>query len=150
MRHLRVAEVALGRSFQVPMTDGERMFFTNHLLSLGLEKGTVLGYLSAIRFYEMGLGVHNPAKNSELSQHLMTGSANLRRDPRAASGKKERRPITCQMLGLLANAIAINKDWSDYEKSLRWSICLLCWWGSFRLGETVDIPGYELKKFSLR
>ena len=39
------------------------------------------------------------------------------------------------MLKLLEHSIAMQDRWSVYEKSLRWSVVLMAWWGSFRIGE---------------
>ena len=39
------------------------------------------------------------------------------------------------MLKLFEHSIAMQDRWSVYEKSLRWSVVLMAWWGFFRIGE---------------
>ena len=47
---------------------------------------------------------------------------------------KMRRPITPAMIKLLGHSLA-NSSQSQYEISLRWSVILTAFWGSFRIGE---------------
>ena len=42
------------------------------------------------------------------------------------------------MLKLIENSIGRKENWSPYEKSLRFTVSLLAWWGSFRLGELIS------------
>ena len=39
------------------------------------------------------------------------------------------------MLMLLQNSIATQPTWSPYEKSMRWTVMLLAYWGRFRMSE---------------
>ena len=66
---------------------------------------------------------------------MLAGLHNQVKNPQAAATKKTRRAITIHMLKLIEHAIAVNTVWSDYEKSLRWAVVLVAWWGSFRIGE---------------
>ena len=83
----------------------------------------------------MARGAPHHTKLPELGAQIVTGSTNLRKDARAEAIKPKRRPITIHMLRLLQHAIASHHSWTDYEKSLRWSVMLLGFWGSFRMGE---------------
>ena len=135
VRHLKAAEVTLGRSFSMPMTDAERAYLTAYMVGKGLQKETVQNYLSNLRFYELAQGMPNLAKNSELTHHILIGAENRARNPITASLKKERRPITIQMLRLIGHSLAVNEKWNVFEKSLIWTVALLAFWGSFRCGE---------------
>lgn len=135
VRHYKQAQVDLGTTFSVPMTDVERAYFTVYLASRGLDKGTIQNYLTGLRFYEMAKGSPTPSSNTDLVKQLIAGSANMKRDPVLASSKKERRPITGKMLSLLSHSIASSSVWNDYEQLLRWTVVKLAFWGSFRISE---------------
>ena len=83
-------------------------------------------------------GNHSSLPRSDLTSQLLAGSANGKKDAKEEALKCKRRPITLNMLVLLQHAIASNSTWSSYEKSLRWSVILLAYWGSFRMGELVN------------
>ena len=53
------------------------------------------------------------------------------------------------MLKLIENTIARRQDWSTFEQSLRFSVSLLAWWGSFRLGEIVGDRRHEFNSKSI-
>ena len=52
--------------------------------------------------------------------------------------KPKRRPITINILRILQHAIASHPSWTDYQKSLRWSVMLMGFWGSFRMTELIE------------
>ena len=56
VRHLKDAELAMGRNFSLPMTSQERAFFVAYMMGKGVKKDTINGYLSALRHYELALG----------------------------------------------------------------------------------------------
>ena len=143
VRHLLNAETLFGRKFSSPMTEQERIYYTVFLLRRNIKKQTAANYLSAIQFYQMSKGETNPRGNSELGKRLVVGSENLNRDPHLASAGRERRPITANMLRLIGYSIARNEIWDKYEMSLRWAVCLLGFWGSFRIGELLTELRYE-------
>ena len=132
IRHLYSAEAKLGRKFSIPMTEAERTYFTLFLIERGVKRATISGYLSALKHYELSKGVPKPSENSSLVKHLLTGHENLQRDPGRAILQKQRRPITGQILKLLGHSIATSGR-SDYEQSLLWLVCLVAFWGSFRI-----------------
>ena len=53
------------------------------------------------------------------------------------------------MLKLIENAIARRRDWSIFEQSLHFSVSLLAWWGSFRLGELLGDRRHEFNSSSI-
>ena len=98
----------------------------------GLKSETVKAYLTHVNFYEMSKGVFDSVANSQLGKQLIQGLSNAQRDPRAAANEKTRRPITPAMIRLLGHSIASSKELCPYEKSLRWTVVLVAFWGSFR------------------
>ena len=116
------------------MTNEEKSFYTTYLISTGVSKATISGYLTALRHFELASGVANPTKNSELSKQLMQGHENIQRNPAEAVTKKQRRPVTGLILKLLGHALAKSSK-SSYEQSLFWTVALVAFWGSFRIAE---------------
>ena len=138
VRHYLAAEVELGRKFSSPPTPTEMVFLTTFLLGRGLKMDTVRSYLSAIRFYLLSQGIASPPRLPPLAEQLISGKAKADRNPNLVATKRQRRAITIEMLSLLGNAISQRDDWSEHEKSLRWSTILMAWWGSFRIGKLLS------------
>ena len=49
VRHMKMAEAALGRQFNLPMTEFERAYFTTFIINKGVKKCTAAGYWTALR-----------------------------------------------------------------------------------------------------
>ena len=145
LAHVRKAEEILGQEFSSPPSEREMVFFTSYLAQRNIATSSIKSYLSALRYIAMARGAPHHTKLPELGAQIVTGSANLKKDARAEAIKPKRRPITIHMLRLLQHAIASHHSWTDYEKSLRWSVMLLGFWGSFRMGELLQS---ERSKFS--
>ena len=137
-RHYFAAEKALGRKFEVPPTELEYIFLTTYLMNQNLSVCTIRGYLAGIRFYLLSLGVTSPPKLPLLAEQLLIGMKNQTSDPIDTASKKTRRAITAKMLRIHGHGIAVTAEWSSYEKSLRWAVVLIAWWGSFRIGELLS------------
>ena len=129
------AENALGRPFSLPPTDQEMIFLMSFLINKNLEPSTIRNYLSGIRFYLFSMGLANPPALPQLANQLLAGYEKDKINPQLKAAKKTRRAITIEMLKLLEHSIACQDVWSDFEKSLRWTVILVAWWGSFRIGE---------------
>ena len=52
------------------------------------------------------------------------------------------------MLKLLAHSLAGMGVWSDYEKSFRWTVMTLAFWGGFRLSKLLLERRYEFDLMS--
>ena len=143
--HLKEAEKMLGRSFSSPPTEKEMLLFTSLLASKGLKRTTITSYLSGLRFISFSRGATNPTKLPQLGLQLLAGISNSDRNAKVEAEKVARRPITLNMVVLLGHAIATKPNWSDFERSLRWTVILLGFWGSFRMGELI---GQEKFKFN--
>ena len=104
--------------------------------------------MSGIRLVSLSRGAHNSNQSSDLTRQLLAGQSNSIKCAKKEALKQRRRPITNNMLRVLQHAIASHSTWSEYEKSLRWSALLLCWWGSFRMGELIGERKTEFNESS--
>ena len=129
------AENALGRPFSSPPTESELVFLVTFLIRRKLEPSTIKNYLSGIRFYLLSMGLPSPPNLPPLAQQILNGYEKGKIDPQDTAVKRTRRAISIEMLKLLEHSIAIHQSWTDFEKSLRWTVILVAWWGSFRIGE---------------
>ena len=136
--HLQKAEAILGQQFSSPPSEKEMVFFTSYLTQRNVASSTVRSYLSGLRYISLSRGASHHTKLPELGAQIVAGSSNLKKDSRAEASKPKRRPITINMLLILQHAIATHHSWTDHEKSLRWSVMLLGYWGSFRMGELLE------------
>ena len=144
----RFSKHSVGHNFGLPPSPEEMVFLVSYMLNKKLLAPTIRSYLSAIRFYLLAQGVHSPASLPPLAEQLIQGRAKLAINPSSEATKKTRRAITLPMLKLLENAIANRGDWSVHERSLRWSVILLAWWGSFRIGELLHPSSHQICKDS--
>ena len=133
--HLLRAEALLGRNFSRPPLESEISYFTTFLIRRDVSKPTIQKYLSALRFVALSRGAQSHNPTPALASQLMSGVSNIRRNAVLEALRCRRRPITLNLLMLIQNGIAIHSSWSPFEKSLRWSVMLLAWWGSFRMSE---------------
>ena len=138
LNHLEKAEALLGRRFCNPPLESEIAYFVSYLIQRGLSKPTINSYMSGLRFVMMSRGSHSPTPPSSLTSQLLSGMVNIKKDAIKEATKCQRRPVTLNMIILLRHAIATHPTWSPYEKSLRWSVVLLGYWGSFRMGELIS------------
>ena len=143
--HLQKAEAILGHEFSSPPSEKEVVFFAAYLTQKNIASSSIKSYLSALRYIALSRGASHHTKLPELGAQIVTGSANLKKDARAEAIKPKRRPITLNMLQLLQHSIATHHSWTDYEKSLRWCVMLMGYWGSFRMGEMLQT---EKSKFN--
>ena len=136
--HLQKAETLLGQKFSSPPTEKEMVFFTSYLASKNIAPSTIKSYLAALRYISLSKGATQHTKLPGLGSQIMAGAANLRKNSRLEAIKPKRRPITINILRILQHAIASHPSWTDYQKSLRWSVMLMGFWGSFRMTELIE------------
>ena len=91
-----------------------------------------------LRYISMARGAAAPPKLPALASQLLLGAANAQRNPTQKIYSKNKQAISLPMLKLLENSIGRRENWSIYEKCLRFTVALLAWWGSFRLGELLS------------
>lgn len=136
--HLLQAEAQLGRRFSSPPLEAEISYYTAYLIQKNISKPSIQSYLSGLRFATLARGAQSHTPMPPLAAQLMSGVANMGKNAMEEAMKCRRRPITLNMLILLRSSIANHPSWSQLEKSLRWSTMLLCYWGSFRMGEIIS------------
>jgi len=59
----------------------------------------------------------------------------------------KRKPVTFDILTLIGHQI-MSSQWSEFHKTLFWTISLLLFWGSFRAGELLSNHGMKNFLFS--
>ena len=134
-RHYIAAEKSLGRQFSHPPSETEMVYLVAYLVGKKLSVPTIRSYLAGIRFYLLSMGIPTPPTLPPLADQLLIGMSKGGRDAVALASRKTRRAISAEMLKLIEHAIALRQDWSVFEKSLRWAVTLVAWWGAFRIGE---------------
>ena len=135
--HVTRLEAELGRQFLWPLSAQDSNLILVHLLSKGLKPNTVRSYLAGVRRLTLSHGVSNPPPQSDLSKSILKGYENMTRNPIQAVADATHRPVSIPFLRLLAHAL--NKYWRGNlnDKQCFWSICLLAFWGSMRIGEVL-------------
>ena len=118
--HLDKCQMDLKVRFSFPMTSSQVISFVSWLLKRGLKANTVNTYVSGLRT------IHLTKRVDELA-HIDTIEKRL-------SNKPARVPVTLNVLKLI-NA-AINRwEETDQMRLLVWSVCLICFFGGFRIHE---------------
>jgi hypothetical protein len=108
-----------------------------------LAPSTVKSYISALSKLQLLLGFEKTSFNSDAwLKAFLQGSENSKiYEPQHTL---TRRAVTYEVLILIGHQIT-HSGWSEFSKSLFWSVSLLAFWGSFRLGEllTVDYSTFD-------
>ena len=101
--------------------------------------------MSGTKRMAMARGVQSPAPQPELSKTILKGYENLQRNPVKSVLSANHRPVSIHFLRLLGHAC--NKFWKgdDFDKLSFWVVCVLAFWGSFRIGELL---GQSTSSFS--
>ena len=133
--HVARLEAELGRQFQWPLSAQDSNLLLVYLLSKGLKPNTVKSYLAGVRRLTLSHGVSSPPPQSDLSKSILKGYENISRNPIQAVADATHRPVSIPFLRLLGHSA--NKFWRGNlnDKQCFWSICLLAFWGSLRIGE---------------
>ena len=142
--HVHKLEDEIGRKFSWPLSEKDSNLIMMYLLEKGIQQKTVKTYLSGIRRMAFAKGVSNPDQTSSLGKVILQGYQNLNRNPIVAVKKNTHRPITIPFLRLLGHVIATRWKGAPDDKQTFWTICLIAFWGSFRIGELLS----ETKAFS--
>ena len=146
LSHVFEAEKVLGRKIQ-SSSEEDMLFLVSFLSAKNLKPSTIQSYMTAFRRLQMARGVHNPPALSPLAKTLLTGLSKVTHNPKVAAQKRARRSISLPLLKIISHAIASQCDWSEYKRSLIWTVCVLAWWGGFRLSELLPRLAFE---FSLK
>ena len=133
--HVLKLETELGRTFCWPLPDADANLLLVYLVDRGVKINTVRSYLSGARRLALSKGVACPSPPSDLAKAILKGYENLSRNPIKAVSEATHRPVTIPLLRLLGHAA--NKYWKgeEFNKRVFWVICVIAFWGAFRLGE---------------
>jgi hypothetical protein len=99
----------------------------------GLSASTIKAYLSALSQLQSltGLGKGEFVSDSWI-KILLKGKENAKVYEFAKVSK--RKPVTFEILQLIGHQI-MSSNWPEYTKNMIWSLSLVAFWGSFRIGE---------------
>ena len=143
--HVSHLEQELGRAIPFPLSPTDYNLLLTFLVSKKLNSNTVKSYMSGTKRMAMARGVQSPAPQPELSKTILKGYENLQRNPVKSVLSANHRPVSIHFLRLLGHAC--NKFWKgdDFDKLSFWVVCVLAFWGSFRIGELL---GQSTSSFS--
>ena len=133
--HISKLEIELGRKFDWPLSDQDLNLVIAYLIDKGIQPATVNNYLAGVKRLSYSHGVNNPSPVSSLGKLMLQGHKNLSRNPILAVKKNVHRPVTIPLLRLLAHVLATKWMGNNFERQAFWTICLVAFWGSFRMGE---------------
>ena len=134
-KHIKNLEAELGRSFSWPLSPADSNLVIIYLADRGLKGSTINSYLSGIRRLAMSKGVASPPAQSKIAKSILKGYQNLKRNPKKAAAEVNHRPLTIPFLRLLGHAINKYFKGVTFDKLCFWTVCVIAFWGAFRLGE---------------
>ena len=135
--HLTRLERTLGRSLTWPLSPQDYNLVVTYLADRGVKSSTVKQYLAGARRIALSKGVENPSPQSDLAKTLLKGYENLKRDPISAVASATHRPVTIPFLRLLGHATSKHWEGDTGDKLCFWTVCLISFWGSLRIGEVL-------------
>ena len=116
------------------MSGNQVLNFVAWLIQRGLKSVTINTYISALRTIHLTKGIDEPALRPALVSALIEGKAHIDTVERRLKNKPLRMPVTLNILKLIK--ATINKwDESDQMRLLVWAVCLICFFGGFRIHE---------------
>ena len=119
------------------MTTNQVLCFVSWLMKRGLEAKTINAYLSGLRTIHLIKGIDETTLRPAIVAAILEGKAHIDTMRKRLSNKPARVPITLNVLKLLK--AAINRwETCDQMKLLIWSVCLICFFGGFRIHEILN------------
>eukprot|EP00731_Ephydatia_muelleri_P036077 Em0199g3a len=121
-----------------PVSESTLCYFAVYLAKDNLASQTIKTYLAAVRDAQIALGMPEPRCQSSLPR-LDRIQAGIRRvQAQKGTPPKARLPITPMLLRRLRD------HWGSGESGhneVLWAVACICFFGFFRLGELLNIPG---------
>ena len=109
----------------------------SYLLSLGtLKAKTIESYLSALRVWHLTKGFFVQNLRPDIVKSLLTGKGHL--DDDIDRDDFGRMPVLLEHLDLLHAILPLDKTLTENQKQAFWAICVLAFFGSFRITELLS------------
>ena len=136
-KHVKACQVYIGRRFSFPFSEQIVVIFVSYLLSLGtLKAKTIESYLSALRVWHLTQGHFVQNLRPDIVKSLLTGKGHL--DDEIDRDDFGRMPILIEHLDLLHAILPLDKTLTANQKQAFWAICVLAFFGSFRITELLS------------
>lgn len=138
-------ETFIGKSCQWPLDPEHAKDFATFCLSKRrLAPGTVRVYISALTYRNVLSGGHEKALYTKELHAILKGAENLRKidECKVSKGGETRLVMTLPLLRLLGNKIA-GITWSDLSKQVIWTVCVIAFFTSARMGELLSERKYS-------
>ena len=136
-KHLINCQKELKIKFFFPMSNENILSFVSRLILRGLTSKTINAYMSGLRTIHLTKGIDHPALRPQLVNSIIEGKSHID-TVKARLGKKPARiPVTLKVLKLLRAKINLWEE-SDQMRLLVWSVCLICFFGGFRIHEILS------------
>ena len=143
-KHMESCQRFVGRRFSFPMTHEDVVEFIGYMFAeTSLKAASVANLLSALRTLHFTKGVFVPMLRPEIVTCLLKGRGN--QDKIMSLKKNQRLPVTVDIL-LLLGAVLDLSDMDLKYKSMVWSVALLAFFGSFRIGELLSKTARTIDK----
>ena len=116
------------------MTSDQIVIFVSWLIKRKLSAATINSYMSGLRMIHLTQGIDIPALRHPIINSILEGKAHIETVNARLKNKPKRLPITLNLLKLIKAKINIWEE-SDQMRLLVWSVCLICFFGGFRIHE---------------
>ena len=116
------------------MTSDQIVIFVSWLIKRKLSAATINSYMSGLRMIHLTQGIDIPALRHPIINSIPEGKAHIETVKARLKNKPKRLPITLNLLKLIKAKINIWEE-SDQMRLLVWSVCLICFFGGFRIHE---------------
>ena len=136
-KHLLSCQRNLDINISFPMTNVQTLAFLAWLIRRGLKSSTINSYMSALRTIHLTKGVECPALRPPIIASVLEGRAHIDAIRARLENTPPRLPVTPAVLKLLK--VCLNK-WNKDDQTilLVWSVCLICFFGGFRVHEILS------------
>ena len=136
-KHVRNCQVYTKKRFSFPFNDQMVIILVSYLLSLGtLKAKTIESYLSALRVWHLTRGFFVQNLRPDIVNCLLTGKGH--NDDDIDRDDQGRMPVLLEHLDLLSALLPSDKTLTENQKQAFWAICVIAFFGSFRITELLS------------
>ena len=119
------------------MTSENVIIFVSWLIKRGLTAATINSYISGLRTIHLTQGIDQPALRPPIISSIIEGKSHIDTIKNRLRSKPKRVPVTLKVLKLIKAKINA-WDESDQMRLLVWAVCLICFFGGFRIHEILS------------